>query len=399
MRSRNKILYVVGSLGAASTTFLTDLIDGLSRQDLNLTILVQSFTGDYSAPKAVTLRQERFLNRTFFDKCLVKLTSYSQRVSVWDKFKLSRSSLRRFKAVLREEVIDAVFIEFGHNSVMLNSILDELKIPFFVHFHGLDITKFLQNPYYVEGLQQVFKRASGLIVASEHVMRLLVLAGAPKDKIRVVRLEPIDNYEICKKICDARYSGPPSVVFLGRLTEKKHPLALLEAFRIVLEELPEAQLTIIGDGPMRSVLEERIQCYGLAKQVRLAGVLEREVALPLVADHWVYAQHSVTSSDGDQEGFGVSIAEAALMKLPVVSTWHNGIPEQVIDGRTGLLSREYNYEEMAEHLIELLKNPNKCQQLGESGREFVLNLCLSRERAAEIFSIMSSGLDAKTITS
>lgn len=389
-----KLLYVIGSIGATSMTFVTDLIDGLA-EDVELTVLAQRVPPGYKPGSGASLRLARFLNRRPLEKLISRLFRDSSRCLIRDRYVLSGGSLGKFKQVLDEVKPDAVFIEFGHNAVLLGPILKQLGIPFFVHFHGLDITSYLQNPYYVRGLANLFADVSGIVAASNHIRRLLVLAGAPEAKVQLVRLEPVDYYKQCEVACDARYSGPPSVVFLGRLTEKKHPLALLEAFRIVAGRIEGVRLTIVGDGPIRAELERRILRYGLSEQVLCLGALERDEALKVLASHWVYAQHSVTASDGDQEGFGVSIAEAALLKLPVASTLHNGIPEQVQHGKTGLLCREYNYEEMADQLIALLSNPEQCRRFGAQGREGIIDLCLRRSRSGEILQLIRSFLYPK----
>ncbi|MCH8328093.1 MAG: glycosyltransferase family 4 protein [Candidatus Marinimicrobia bacterium] len=143
-----------------------------------------------------------------------------------------------------------------------------------------------------------------------------------------------------------RLQAYPSVVFLGRLTGKKNPIALIHAFALVRASVPKAKLTIIGDGPLREKLVKRIEVLGLQSAVTILGVLDQEAAWNEMRHHWIYAQHSVSSISGDQEGFALSLAEAAAHELPVVSTWHNGIPENVIHGETGYLVREFDYEEM-----------------------------------------------------
>jgi colanic acid/amylovoran biosynthesis glycosyltransferase len=220
----------------------------------------------------------------------------------------------------------------------------------------------------------------------------LILRGAPLDKISVIRYNISDFYEQTKNQVQQRYNGSSSIVFLGRLVEKKNPLALLEAFRIVKDKIPDARLTIIGEGPLHEELEKRILNYGLNHCVKVLGSLKQEEALKVVARHWVYAQHSNTSKMGDQEGFALSIAEAALMEMPIVSTIHNGITEQVIDGITGYLVQEFDFEAMAERIIRLLSNPDSCKSMGKSGRIRIKNLCNLRARVDEILQVLRSSL-------
>lgn len=103
--------------------------------------------------------------------------------------------------------------------------------------------------------------------------------------------------------------------------------------------------------------------------------MERAEALKEVQPHWVFVQHSVTAKSGDQEGFALSPAEAALMETPVVSTWCNGIPEHVIDGETGFLVNEFDYETMAERMLELARDEGLRAQMGAAGKGNVQDLC------------------------
>ena len=183
-----------------------------------------------------------------------------------------------------------------------------------------------------------------------------------------------------KRDNDIAKTAHPSFVHFGRLTEKKHPIATLEAFMEVFQSIPKARLTFIGDGPLREELNRRIAAYGLEKVVTCIGSLEQSLALREVQRHWVFVQHSVTSKSGDQEGFALSPAEAALMEMPVVSTLHNGIPEHVIDGETGYLVNEFDYETMAERMIELAGNSELRSEMGEAGRANILGLCHSGKR-------------------
>ena len=103
-----------------------------------------------------------------------------------------------------------------------------------------------------------------------------------------------------------------------------------------------------------------------------------------VSRHWVFCQHSLTYLDGDQEGFGLAPAEAALMGMPVVSTWHDGIPEHVIHGKTGWLVREHDYESMADKMLDLISSPKRREEMGREGQLSVAQLCDPEKRLASL---------------
>jgi len=76
------------------------------------------------------------------------------------------------------------------------------------------------------------------------------------------------------------------------------------------------------------------------------------------------------------------------LELPVVSTLHNGIPEQVINGETGFLVREHDYEAMAERLVHLLGTPDKAEKMGMAGSENIESLCNAQRRTNKIAAIL-----------
>jgi colanic acid/amylovoran biosynthesis glycosyltransferase len=135
-------------------------------------------------------------------------------------------------------------------------------------------------------------------------------------------------------------------------------------------------------------LRNRIEDAGLSKNVRMLGAMDREAALKEVQRHWVFCQHSVTAKSGDQEGFALSPAEAALLEIPVVSTIHNGIPEHVLDGKTGYLVPEFDFVRMAERMVWLVESEEQRRQFGQAGRRNIMSLCSATKRKKEIEDLL-----------
>jgi colanic acid/amylovoran biosynthesis glycosyltransferase len=79
----------------------------------------------------------------------------------------------------------------------------------------------------------------------------------------------------------------------------------------------------------------------------------------------------VTSTTGDKEGIPTILVEAQATGLPVVSTWHAGVPEVVVDGKTGFLVKERDANELAVRLLCLIDHPEDWSKLGSAGREHV----------------------------
>ncbi|PNW35286.1 UNVERIFIED_CONTAM: hypothetical protein BEN50_17770 [Euhalothece sp. KZN 001] len=378
-----KIVYLVSDFGLISETFVSDLVFGLAEAGEQISVICNRFHGEKVS--SVTVKEVPFM----------VLTSWLDRVGFrFDKWLGEQGAMKNFKRSLKQaqnqllpviqtEQPDVAYIDFGKTAILAREALQQLEIPFVVHFHGSDVTSALNEPSYREELQKVFRDASALIVASHHIRRLLVLEGASPDKIHVVRLG-VNIENLSPLSWEKRKKTPPSIVFLGRFTPKKQPVAVVQAFALVKQEMPEAKLSMIGEGSEMQRVKNRINQLGLNDSVKLYGALPRAEALPIVNQHWLLAQHSVTAPNGDQEGFGLSLAEAAALELPIVSTLHNGIPEQVVDGETGFLVREFDYEAMAEKIIKLLSNPELAETMGKAGRENISQLCQINQRVEYI---------------
>jgi len=369
-----------------SETFIYDLVKALN-EDKNIDFLYFSSQKTVNAdfdlkyvPFYFPNYQKIELLLFYFGQILGKKGSYFktcfQKKII--KYELNRRSFPQ---------LDTAYVEYATSAVLLMDFFYEKKIPFTVHVHGFDVTCSLNDKYYIQQLYILFEKANYIIANSNHIKRVLITLGCNPNKIKVIY--PITNLpDVDNNIWEKRLQAKPMVTFLGRLAPKKHPLALIHAFQIVSQNFPDANFTIIGDGPLKHEVKNRIKKLNLEDKVLLTGTLNRNEAFKYLSKSWVYAQHSVTSFSGDQEGFGVSLAEAAAHSLPIVSTIHNGIPENVINEQTGYLVPEHDYESMAEKIIYLLKNPNIAREMGEKGRKHILDLCRTNNRTEKIKEIL-----------
>lgn len=309
-----------------------------------------------------------------------------------NNYRKKKSYQALVKTINNTNALDVAYIDYLTSAVLCYEFMTKKKIPFIVHVHGYDITQALNDFVYKNELKNVFKTACYLIAASHYIRKILILNGCPEDKIKVIRYG-IDSERVNPISWQKRLKHNPSIVFLGRLTPKKHPIALVHAFNLVQKSIPEVELTIIGDGELMTEVQQCIKILKLDNKVHMLGPLSREESFPILNKHWIYAQHSVTSLTGDQEGFAISLAEAALHELPVVSTYHNGIPENVIDGETGLLVKEFDYEGMAERIICLINDTDLAEKMGKAGRKHITNLCNHELRVNSIIKLFKRCLD------
>jgi sugar transferase (PEP-CTERM/EpsH1 system associated) len=155
----------------------------------------------------------------------------------------------------------------------------------------------------------------------------------------------------------------PVVGTPARFAPVKNHATLLEAFRLVVQRLPEAKLVLAGDGPLRAELQARAHELGIEKSVRFLGV-RRDV--PALLRTWdVFCLSSLS------EGTSVTLLEAMASGLPSVVTAVGGNPEVVRDGETGRLVPSRNAEALASALLDTLTDRAEAQRMGAKGRERV----------------------------
>jgi colanic acid/amylovoran biosynthesis glycosyltransferase len=266
----------------------------------------------------------------------------------------------------RKNSVDVVLSEYGDCSALVMGACRAYGIPLVAHFHGRDCSSNEVINEFSSRYKQLFNYASSVVAVSHVMEQKLMSLGCPKEKLVYAPCVPDAEY----------YDIEPNpkgkqIVSIGRFVDKKAPFVTLLAFKKVLEKHLEANLVMAGDGPLLSATKHLSQILGLGDRVLFPGNIDHSEVFRLMSRSLVYIQHSVTADDGDMEGTPVSVMEASAAGLPVVSTLHAGIPEVIVNGETGLLSKEYDLDAMVQNLNLVLSDSDLAKRLGMAGKNFM----------------------------
>jgi glycosyltransferase involved in cell wall biosynthesis len=212
---------------------------------------------------------------------------------------------------------------------------------------------------------------------------LSVRSGIPRNRIHVIYNGVVSGDFQEKYAAVPEHSwfdqGFPVVVAAGRMVEQKDFATLLRAFSEVAE-VTQARLVLLGDGPLRTSLQELARSLGVADRVDMPGFCSnplpyfRKAACVALSSRW--------------EGFGMVLAEALACGAPVVSTDCPHGPAEILDhGRYGRLTPVGDVRAMSEAIISVLRTPPSRALMQSRGEIFTIRA--AADRYIELFEILS----------
>jgi len=211
----------------------------------------------------------------------------------------------------------------------------------------------------------------------------VVLNGIDRDKFRA------EDHETKIHEIRTKYGlkDAPVVGIVSRLSPEKGHMVLLEAFGKLLNDLPAAQLIIIGDGRTRSELEKKAGQLGIEKSVFFFGQILNVAEFLAIMD--VFVRPSII------EGFGLGVVEAMMMRRPVVASDLSEFRQILDDGKAGLLVRPGDSASLKDALLKLLRDPAFARGLGMAGYEYAVKNFSAERVASDIENIYKEAVNER----
>jgi N-acetyl-alpha-D-glucosaminyl L-malate synthase BshA len=269
--------------------------------------------------------------------------------------------------VVKFEKLDLLHVHYAipHASAayMAQQILSDqnIKIPFITTLHGTDITLVGKDPSFEPVINFSINKSNMVTAVSESLKKDTNELFEVKNNIKVIpNFICIDDYKLENNDFYKKRFAPNNekiICHISNFRKVKRIRDVLLSFEIISKEI-DVKLILVGDGPERSALEKISRESKYRNNIYFLGSLKSTKEVLNISDLFFLPSST--------ESFGLSALEAMACSVPVISTKTGGIPEVVIDGESGYLSKVGDVREMSSNAIEILSNKNKLSLFKEN---------------------------------
>lgn len=263
------------------------------------------------------------------------------------------ATVRAVKRLKPDLVLSNWIVPQGIVAALIKIFVPGLKI--IVVSHGGD-SAFIQGNFIFRLMGKFALRKADKIVAVSSFIkeRISYVSGVAADMIAVA---PMGVNNSLFKPAERDNSQKSSLLFVGRLEEKKGLVYLIEAMTEVLQSYPDAFLKIVGDGTQKTRLQRLASEKGLAERVVFVGAVEHSRLPGFFEESTVFVAPSVNLDD-DVEGLPVVLLESMAAGVPVITTDAGGITDIIESGVTGIVVPQRDPVRLARGIMRLLEDEN-----------------------------------------
>lgn len=285
-------------------------------------------------------------------------------------------ALRKLEKILRAQKPDLVHTHSGKAGILGRLAARRAGVPIIIHhIHGPSFGNFqgaLANFIFTAAERRAAKVTDHFFCSADAMTKIYLAAGIGKPEMftRIFsgfNLEPFLN--ATNDLALRKKLGLDKNHFIigkiGRLFKLKGHADLLAAFTKILPQVPHARLLLVGDGALRSEIENQIHALGLDGKVIFTGLVPpaevaRYVGIMDCLAHLSY-----------REALSRALPQALAAGKPVVTYDFDGADEICLENETGFLIRTGDIETAAQKLLHLANDPALRKKFGECGRQFV----------------------------
>lgn len=282
-----------------------------------------------------------------------------QEAGLWSKlFSRSKNNIlfSKYLSHLASQInlhkIDILHAHFAHTAWYFLPLKKITGRPFIISFYGFDYESLpFTYPKWLDRYKTIFNEADLFICEGSHGASILERYGCPAEKILIVHL----GIDFIKAPYFARVKEPGrlNLIQMSNMAEKKGHIYTLQAFVKAHSQCPNMTLTLVGAGndELKKYLIDYCIQYDILSKVRFIEQIDSGTMYEFLKDFDVMIQPSTYASNRDCEGGApVVLLDAQATGMPVISTRHCDIPEEVLHGVTGILSEERDTDNLAQSI-------------------------------------------------
>lgn len=287
---------------------------------------------------------------------------------------LQAEFLLHIASQVRKHKIDIIHCHFAHIGWHFLPLKKLTGKPFIVSFYGFDYQSLPYSfPEWRERYNQLFEEADLFICEGAFGASSLISQGCPSSKIKVVHLGV--DFEKIPSLKRTKNPNELSLVQVSNFAQKKGHIYTLMAFHKALQHCPNMKLMIVGDGnpELEQKLKDYISKHQLENVVAIKHIVPSTELYDFLQAYQVFIQPSCYADNRDCEGGApIVLLDAQATGMPVISTYHCDIPEEVLHGKTGMLSIEKDVDSLANSIMKFYVMDNDSyQRFAEASRNHV----------------------------
>ena len=337
-------------------------------------------------------------------KKLVKQYSLNSRdpfiIRVLLKYRhVSLNECEKLNKLVKNENATILHFHYGNDAIIYYPFLKQLTVPSIVSFYGYDYSEFPKSrwglgKYYLQ--KYLFPYVTKVIAMSPDMKKDLIQIGCPEKKIIVHYYGTEVRLFNMKRDYNTRKNGIVNFLIISRLVPKKGHLFLLEAFMKAYKYNTKIRLIICGTGPSYKSISNFIKVnhmHYVTLYGRIKYASRKHFLLLKNADIFI---HPSLIFSGDKEGIPGTIVEAMAAGLPIISTYHAGIPYVIKHNSTGLLVNSWDTDALTESIVKLASTNKLRKELGLQGQDYALKNLDICEKEKELEFIYESIINSST---
>ena len=283
------------------------------------------------------------------------------------------------KAIVRERKISTVFFGAAAPLGLLSRTLRKTGVTHIVALtHGHEVWWSKVWPF-TWAMKSISRHVSHLTYLGEFTKSAISRSITREAAAHMVKIAPgidTDHFspqDASQLRSELGLSEKKVIVSVGRLVHRKGQDILIEAMPAIIKEVPEAHILMIGEGPYRGYLENRVKALGLQERITFIGRIQYADLPKHICAGDLFVMPSRSRLAGlEVEGLGIVYLEASACGLPVIAGDSGGAPDAVLEGETGLVVDGTSKVDVAAAVIELLQDAGRSKAMGIRGREWII---------------------------